>query len=196
LGGGGGPTPQLGFLALRCGVGPPPPQPPGNRSLAERDEHFLYNGPDSPLATGNVRQRESLMFTLMSCLLFAAGPVEDWKQQESARLKNIRQVTKGFARAGEGYFSPDMKEIIFQAEEKDTGNPFYQIFIQDLATGKVRRVSPGVGKTTCAYFHPKGKKIIFASTHLDPDAKKHYQSEYEEREREKKEKKRRRYVWD
>ena len=46
-------------------------------------------------------------------------------------------VTSGFVRAGEGYFSPDGKQIIFQAEEKDTGNPFYQIFTMDLATGRV-----------------------------------------------------------
>jgi Tol biopolymer transport system component len=136
------------------------------------------------------------MFTLLACLALGAGPADDWQKSEAVHLKNIRQVTKGFVRAGEGYFSPDMKEIIFQAEEKDTGNPFYQIFIQNLTTGKTRRVSPGIGKTTCAYFSPDGKKIIFASTHLDPDAKKHYQPEYDLREKEKKEKKRRRYVWD
>jgi len=62
--------------------------------------------------------------------------------------------------------------IIFQAEEKDTGNPFYQMFVMDLKTGKSVRVSPGVGRTTCGYFHPDGKKIIFASSHGDPDAKK------------------------
>ena len=60
-------------------------------------------------------------------------------------LKNIKQVTHGFVRAGEGYFSPDGKSIIFQAEEKDSGNPFYQIFVMDLDTGKYRRVSPGIG---------------------------------------------------
>jgi len=49
-------------------------------------------------------------------------------------------VTDGFVRAGEGYFSPDGKKIIFQAEEKDTGNPFYQIFVQELDTGKFRRI--------------------------------------------------------
>jgi len=63
-------------------------------------------------------------------------------------------------RAGEGYFSSDGKTIIYQAEEKTTGNPFYQIFTQDLASSRVTRVSPGVGKTTCAFFHPtaRGKK--------------------------------------
>jgi TolB protein len=125
---------------------------------------------------------------------FAAD--DDWQKQESAHLKNIRQVTKDFVRAGEGYFSPDGKQIIFQAEEKDTGNPYYQIFVMDLEKGSFRRVSPGAGKTTCAFFRPDSKKIIFASSHLDPDAKKHYADEYARRDEEKKTGKRRRYLWD
>jgi len=111
------------------------------------------------------------MFAFALSLALASDPA-DWQQQESAYLKNIRQVTNDFARAGEAYFSPDGKRIIFQAEEKATGNPFYQIFTQDLASGVYRRVSPGAGKTTCAYFSPDGKKIIFASSHLDPEASK------------------------
>jgi Tol biopolymer transport system component len=135
------------------------------------------------------------MHALLACCLVAAEPA-DWEKAESAHLKNIRQVTKDFVRAGEGYFSPDGKTIIFQAEEKDTGNPFYQIFTMDLATGRTVRVSPGVGKTTCSYFAPDGKKIIFASTHLDPDAKKKYEAEYREREEERRSGQRRRYKWD
>jgi TolB protein len=135
------------------------------------------------------------MLALLAGLVLAAEPT-DWEKAESAHLRNIRQVTHDFVRAGEGYFSPDGKTIIFQAEEKDTGNPFYQIFTQDLATGRVRRVSPGVGKTTCSFFAPDGKKIIFASTHLDPDAKKHYAEEYARREEDRKTRTRRRYLWD
>jgi TolB protein len=127
--------------------------------------------------------------------LFAAEPA-DWQNADTLHLKNIRQVTTGFVRAGEGYFSPDGKSIIFQAEEKDTGNPFYQIFVQDLQSGRVRRVSPGLGKTTCAYFSPDGKKIIFASSHLDPEAKKQYAGEYRQRDEDRKSGKRRRYKWD
>jgi Tol biopolymer transport system component len=138
------------------------------------------------------------MYCLLASLVLApaADPAGDWQKQESAYLKNIRQVTHDFVRAGEGYFSPDRKQIIFQAEEKGTGNPFYQIFVMDLDTGKYRRVSPGVGKTTCAYFRPDGKKIIFASSHLDPDPKKSYAEEFERRDEEKKTGKRRRYLWD
>ena len=132
------------------------------------------------------------MLTLIA-LLFAQA--DDWQKQEAAYLKNTRQLTRDFVRAGEGYFAPDAKRIIFQAEEKGP-NPFYQIFVQELATGSYRRVSPGDGKTTCGFFHPNGKKIIFASSHLDPDATKHYAGERQIREEEQKTKKRRRYVWD
>ena len=135
------------------------------------------------------------MWTVCACLFLAAQPGDDWQKQEAVHLKNIRQVTHDFVRAGEGYFSPDASKIIFQAEEKGE-NPFYQMFVLDLESGAVRRVSPGVGKTTCGYFHPNGKKIIFASSHLDPDAKKFYAAEHKLREEEKQTKKRRRYVWD
>jgi Tol biopolymer transport system component len=138
------------------------------------------------------------LFSLILLQVPAAQTDEDWKKAESVHLRNIRQVTSddAFARAGEGYFSPDGKTIIFQAEEKGSDNPFYQIFTLDLASKKFRRVSPGVGKTTCSYFSPDGKKIIFASTHLDPDARKHYAGERAAREEERKTGKRRRYVWD
>src|SRR5439155_24233552 len=141
------------------------------------------------------QEMKPMMPLLLACLALAADPA-DWEKQEAVHLTHIRQLTHDFVRAGEGYFSPDGKQIIFQAEEKDSGNPFYQIFVMDLATGKYRRVSPGIGKTTCSYFSPDGKKIIFASSHLDPDAKKHYTEEYQRREEDRKTGKRRRYAWD
>ncbi len=82
-------------------------------------------------------------------------------------LTNLRQVTTGFNKAGEGYFSPDGKTIIYQAISADY--PFYQIYTQPLVGGEPRQVSTGRGKTTCSYFNPDGKSIIFASSHLDPD---------------------------
>ncbi len=135
------------------------------------------------------------MLSLIAALALAADPT-DWEKAEASHLSNIRQITKDYVRAGEGYFSPDGRTIIFQAEEKDTGNPFYQIFTMDLATGNTRRVSPGVGKTTCSFFAPDGKKIIFASSHLDPEARKWYAEEIKAREEEKKAGKRRNYKWD
>lgn len=88
------------------------------------------------------------------------------RDQESRHLTNVRQVTSGLDKAGEGYFSPDGKSIIYQGVRPGTDG--YQIFIQDLAPGSApRMVSTGRGKCTCAYFHPDGKSILFASSHLD-----------------------------
>src|SRR5262245_5223200 len=84
---------------------------------------------------------------------------------ESKYLSNIRQVTSGFTKAGEGYFSPDGKNIIFQAQP--TEYMFYQIYTLPLADFKTRTpkmVSTGRGRTTCSYFAPDGKSILFASS--------------------------------
>src|SRR6516165_3394725 len=106
--------------------------------------------------------QRNTMLTLLLTMTFAADP-QAWEKEEAQHLQNIKQITFNFVRAGEGYFSPDGKKIIFQAEEAKSGNPFYQIYVMDLSTGRYDRVSPGVGKTTCAYFRPDGKKFIFAS---------------------------------
>jgi Tol biopolymer transport system component len=133
------------------------------------------------------------MLFVLACLLPAA---DDWRIAEGAHLRNTRQLTHDFVRAGEGYFGPDRNRIIFQAEEKDTGNPFYQIFTMDLDSGRSRRISPGVGRTTCSYFRPDGKKVIFASSHLDPEAKAHQKEEYARRAEDRRLGRRRNYQWD
>jgi TolB protein len=92
--------------------------------------------------------------------------------QEAPALKNIRQITfpsQGFAKAGEAYFSPDGKKIIFQAVPE--GQTHYQIYSMDLEEGLPKLISTGKGACTCAYFRPDGKKIIFASSHSDPKSK-------------------------
>lgn len=89
---------------------------------------------------------------------------------EKPYLSNLRQVTQGFPRAGEGYFSPDGTMIVFQAFP--IGYPFYQIYVQPLDKPQPRRISPGRGRTTCAYFTPDGKQILFASAHTHPEMDK------------------------
>ena len=132
---------------------------------------------------------------LLLTLAVAADPA-DWAAAEAPHLTNIKQVTTGFVRAGEGYFSPDGKRVIYQAEEANTGNPFYQIFVQDLASGQFRRISPGVGRTTCGYFHPTKNRVLFASGHTDPDPKATAAAELARRADDAKTGKRRRYSWD
>ena len=85
---------------------------------------------------------------------------------ELMHLANVERVTFGLPRAGEGYFSPDGKTIVYQAYP--VGYPFYQIYLQKLGDKTPRLLSTGRGRTTCAYFAPDGKSLIFASSHLDP----------------------------
>jgi Tol biopolymer transport system component len=97
---------------------------------------------------------------------------------EARHLKNIRQVTFGFEKAGEGYFSPDGQSIIFQAVPHLAPSIFhhprpdedgYQIFLGPLAQdAPLRMISTGKGRCTCPFFHPSGKSVLFASTHLSP----------------------------
>jgi Tol biopolymer transport system component len=112
-------------------------------------------------------------------------------ETESQFIGNTRQLTFDGRRAGEGYFSADGKQIVFQSE-RDPANPFYQIYWMDLENGDVEKISPGYGKTTCAWIHPSGEKVLFASTQGDPEAKKKQQEELDFRASGKE----RRYSWD
>jgi len=90
--------------------------------------------------------------------------------EERDFLSRVRRLTIEGKRAGEGYWSPDGKRLVFQSE-REPGNPFYQIYVLDFATGEAKRISPGIGKTTCAFFRPGTDEIEFASTHADPKSK-------------------------
>jgi Tol biopolymer transport system component len=106
-------------------------------------------------------------------------------------LSRIRRLTVEGRRAGEGYWSPDGKRLVFQSE-REPGNPFYQIYAMDLTSGDVKRISNGVGKTTCAFFRPNSDEIEFASTHHDPKSKQYQEEELAFRASGKE----RRYSWD
>lgn len=111
--------------------------------------------------------------------------------REATFLTGTRQLTFDGKRSGEGYFSADGSQIVFQSE-REAGNPFYQIYVMDLENGDIERVSPGFGKTTCAWIHPDGKQVLFASTQDDKQAKKKQADEIAMRESGKE----RRYAWD
>ncbi len=152
------------------------------------------------------------LFLLATCWLLSAGaaiaanphaPDPDAEQditesdpkaaaeREAMLLTRTRQLTFEGRRAGEGYFSQDGSQLVFQSE-RQPGNPFFQIYLMDLETGDVDRVSPGHGKTTCAWIHPNGRKVLFASTHDDKQAKAKQKEEIELRQTGKE----RRYSWD
>jgi len=113
---------------------------------------------------------------------------------ESQYLSNIRQVTRGMTKAGEGYFSPDGRQIVYQAVPPDY--PFYQIYTQSLSGGEPKRISTGRGRTTCSYFSPDGQRILFASSHRDPNLEKTEADERKLLEEDKAKGIRRRYKWD
>jgi Tol biopolymer transport system component len=89
-------------------------------------------------------------------------------EYEALLLSNTRQLITEGVRSGEGYFSADGSEFIYQAEV--AGNPFYQIFLMDLETEQAEMVSTGIGLTTCAWIHPTMERVMFSSTHEDPNA--------------------------
>jgi TolB protein len=123
-----------------------------------------------------------------------ADPTKGTESIESKYLSNVRQVTRGMVKAGEGYFSPDGKTIVYQAQPLDY--PFYQIYTQTLPDGVPHRISTGRGRTTCAYFSPDGKRILFASSHLDPNMTKTEEEEKKTQEENKRLGRRPRYNWD
>lgn len=128
--------------------------------------------------------RSATLVTLLT--LQVAAPY-----QERDFLTRVRRLTVEGKRAGEGYWSPDGKRLVFQSE-REPGNPFYQIYVLDLASGETKRVSPGTGKTTCAFFRPGADEIEFASTHGDARSKQLQDEELAFRASGKE----RRYAWD
>jgi TolB protein len=136
--------------------------------------------------------RSSLAVVLIASLLTNAASGQE--SIEGQHLTNIRQVTSGMVKAGEGYFSPDGQTMVYQAQPLDY--PFYQIYTQPLAGGRPKLISTGRGRTTCSYFSPDGQRILFASSHLDPKLDDTEAAERKQQEEDKKAGVRRRYKWD
>jgi Tol biopolymer transport system component len=134
---------------------------------------------------------------LAAAIVLVAASVSLSGQQPAAEnherdfLSRIRRLTLEGRRAGEGYWSPDGKQLVFQSE-REPGNPFYQIYLMDLTTGDTTRVSPGTGKTTCAFINPETGDVLFASTHHDPTSKQQQEDELKFRASGQE----RRYSWD
>jgi Tol biopolymer transport system component len=145
-----------------------------------------------------LRPAAGLLAPLMGCLLACAAPTAPpdgaatpTSGPGDALLAGARQLTFEGRRSGEGYFSRDGSQLVFQSE-REPGNPFYQIYRMNLRDGEVERVSTGVGKTTCGWIHPSGSRVLFASTHLDPKSQELQRQELEQRESGPE----RRYAWD
>ena len=100
----------------------------------------------------------------------SAAPAEGTDARELAILSDVVQLTHGFDKAGEAYFSPDARWIIFQASPH--GQPHYQMYVAALhwegdrlvGAGEPTRFTPPNSRNTCGYFSPNGKSLLFAST--------------------------------
>ena len=112
--------------------------------------------------------------------LTATAPMSQIVDQANSLITNQKQLTFVGSRSGEGYFSADGKKLIYQSEREE-GNPFYQMFILDLESGKSSRISTGLGMTTCGWIHPSLKKAMWSSTHMDTKFKTKVKAEYDER---------------
>ena len=124
------------------------------------------------------------MLTAILCSLLASQPAGqpapgekaaplDWSKLEAPLLTNHRQLTfrDRFVKAGENYFSPDGKQIVFQAIEVPAvgkePEPYYAMYVATLEGGKladIRKISPVGSANTCGWFHPTEPKVIFGST--------------------------------
>src|SRR5262245_39112923 len=135
--------------------------------------------------------RRSLLPLVLALSGVAVAAQQTNTSGESDFLSRIRRLTVEGRRAGEGYWAPDGQRLVFQSE-REPGNPFYQIYLMDMASGDVKRVSPGIGKTTCSFINPETGDVLFASTHHDPRSKQLQEEELAFRASGKE----RRYSWD
>jgi TolB protein len=108
------------------------------------------------------------LLLLFVVLLAVTGCVHPPKS-ESDVLLDIRQLTTGFGRAGEGYFSADSNWVIFQATPP--GERQYQMYVARTIqqrgdiVGLTRpvRISPSGSSNTCGFFSPDNSTLIFSS---------------------------------
>ncbi len=145
------------------------------------------------MQTSRLTHRAALWAIALLALPAAPATVRasDGDLDETTFLERTRRLIYEGRRSGEGYFSTDGGLLVFQSERRPE-NPFYQIYLLDLATGDTREVSTGIGKTTCAFIHPDGSEILYGSTHHDPRSAELQQQELDFRASGQE----RRYAWD
>ena len=108
-----------------------------------------------------------------------------WRAAEAGSLQGQTQLTfpSQFIKAGEAYFSPDGKRIIFQAiEQPENGQApgeFYAMYVADLgrnaagdaALKNIHCISPPKSANTCGWFdESRPNMVICGSTLVAPQA--------------------------
>ncbi len=115
-----------------------------------------------------INMRMPLFFLLFVPHLALAQTTQPAERETS--LSDVVQLTKGFARAGEAYLSPDAKHVVFQASSERDAH--YQMYVAEVVwqDGRITHTNPPVrisgenSRNTCGYFSPDGKSILFGST--------------------------------
>lgn len=112
-----------------------------------------------------------------------AADANDWKTAEAGILENHVQLTfpDRFVKAGESYFSPDDRRIIFQAVERPTDGKepdgFYAMYVADVmrspagaitGLGNIKRLSPPGSANTCGWFDPTDPMTVLFGSTLGP----------------------------
>jgi len=129
---------------------PTPPPPPGGHPLPPSQAPAAFELPPF------YRERPGRSFVIH------AGKPFGMTFEGEHHFRDIRQLTFGGENA-EAYFSPDGKQLIFQATV--AGGACDRQYILDLSSGQVSQVSSGNGRTTCGYFDwPEADRIVYAST--------------------------------
>src|SRR3954470_12763860 len=104
-------------------------------------------------------QTRLLVISLFLCSALYAQPATTQSTGfEADSLSDIIQLTSGFDRAGEAYFSADMQWIIFQATPK--GEKQYHMYVAAVKQegGNISgidtpiRISPANSRNTCGSF--------------------------------------------
>lgn len=113
----------------------------------------------------------------------AAPVATDWRVEEARLLDLWSQLTfrRDFVKAGEAYFSPDGRRIIFQAvpvpEAGKEPDQHYSMYVADLTRdaegGPVgitdpKRISPKGSANTCGWFHPKNPNLVLFGCTVEP----------------------------
>jgi TolB protein len=122
--------------------------------------------------SGNCHAARTVVGLLALGLGGCAAPLINPNQpaSESVVLADVRQLTHGFGRAGEGAFSPDMRWIVFHAGVP--GEAYDQVFVAPLqrdgdaivGMGRPIRISPRGSANAGAAISPNGRSIILSST--------------------------------
>lgn len=114
-----------------------------------------------------MRTRRSAPFpALLSLLVLLPAAISSSLATEprELHLADLRQLTEGGENA-EAYWSPDGRELVFQARALAEGcDRIYRMAVDGAA--EPVPVSSGKGRTTCSYFTATGGGILYSSTHL------------------------------